>query len=1053
MMATSTATLIEIELQPRSAAQPHQAVTGNDSHSDLDPVLQASQLNDSTVPDGGYGWVVVAGCAIVSWWMIGTPYSWGIMQGALAEEGVSSPAVLSFVGSLAVALISALAVANSVIIRRMGSQKTCMVGIALMSLSEFVSSFTFRNVGGLFATSGVMMGLGISLGFATLSTAPAQWFSRKRGLANGIVFAGGGFGGAVISFAIDALLTRLGPAWTFRCLALMTLATGLPAAYLVKERVPYGRSSIVEWRLFKSFTFVVIFLAGALGTFPLFVPPFFLPLYAKSLGLSSGTGAGLVAGFNFSSAVGRIGCGLLCDVLGALNTLLLSLVISGLSMLALWPASTTLGPMIAFVILNGISNGGFFSTMPTVVGNVFGSARVSTAMGMIVTGWMGGYLMGAPIAGYILDAYGGSDNDLKAYRPAMYYAGSLALAAAGLIASVVFRIRQNISGTPLVDLANGKAYVKSASSKSKLQMHLLSNVLWLQAAFLYALGQTALTCRLEGPVLPKPSSLHKSCVFQAAAANLTAIFDGALAGSIKSEWPVQNLSFSVGLVSFDQEEPAAPIWEYHRLADGNTRGTQHIDKDAQYLIGSITKVMSAYALLKSGVDMDAPVTEFVPELANASSRIHWEDVSLRMLASHLSGAPTNYGFSEHYYLKDVFRQYGFPPITDEAYPPCGVPVLNGACSEQAVLDGMTNVYPQGAPMGHPAYSNIAFTILSIAIEKATGKNYSQTIDEFVAKPLGLKSTFLSPGDDDRAVIPPGDNSWGSDFGVNAPGGGLVSTLSDLSTFSHAILSRTINLTDTEVRSWLKPDTFAGNSHTLVGMPWEIWRAENLAPQNPHPITVYGKSGSALAYRNQLNLIDEYGIGIIGLTAGAAEPLTDIMNAALAILVPAVDAASRTEAEKNYARAFKSKKNDENSTEVEAEFELDADSLLLTLLRRNGTDILNATTNIWNLIMGDFTNPVSSTVRLFPQGVTQQVEIQGQPVTQEVWRLWPDQLPASQAELPGRNIDADNCLGWTIGDWVHYGGEPMDRVTFYKDENQAVIAFEAPFLRSGLLYPA
>ena len=31
--------------------------------------------------------------------------------------------------------------------------------------------------------------------------------------------------------------------------------------------------------------------------------------------------------------------------------------------------------------------------MPTVVGNVFGSARVAVAMGMIVTGWAGGYLM------------------------------------------------------------------------------------------------------------------------------------------------------------------------------------------------------------------------------------------------------------------------------------------------------------------------------------------------------------------------------------------------------------------------------------------------------------------------------------------------------------------------------------------------------------------------------------------------------------------------------------------------------------------------------------
>ncbi len=123
------------------------------------------------------------------------------------------------------------------------------------------------------------------------------------------------------------------------------------------------------------------------------MPPFFLPLYSRSIGLSSSTGAGLLAAFNFSSAVGRILCGVLCDRLGALNTLLVSLLLSAASMLALWPASTTLAPLALFVVINGAANGGFFSTMPTVVGNVFGSARVSVAMAMIVTSWGGGYLM------------------------------------------------------------------------------------------------------------------------------------------------------------------------------------------------------------------------------------------------------------------------------------------------------------------------------------------------------------------------------------------------------------------------------------------------------------------------------------------------------------------------------------------------------------------------------------------------------------------------------------------------------------------------------------
>jgi MFS family permease len=145
--------------------------------------------------------------------------------------------------------------------------------------------------------------------------------------------------------------------------------------------------------LLRDSRFIVLFIAGAIGTFPLFVPPFFLPLYSASLGLSSSAGAGLVAGFNLSSAAGRLLCGFLCDAIGPLNTLFMSLVLSAGSMLVLWPISNSLGPLIAFVAINGAANGGFFSCMPTVVGKVFGSARVSVAMGMIVTGWVGGYLL------------------------------------------------------------------------------------------------------------------------------------------------------------------------------------------------------------------------------------------------------------------------------------------------------------------------------------------------------------------------------------------------------------------------------------------------------------------------------------------------------------------------------------------------------------------------------------------------------------------------------------------------------------------------------------
>ncbi len=71
-------------------------------------------------------------------------------------------------------------------------------------------------------------------------------------------------------------------------------------------------------------------------------------------------------------------------------------------------------------------------------------------------------------------------------------------------------------------------------------------------------------------------------------------------------------------------------------------------------------------------------------------------------------------------------------------------------------------------MERPAYSNVAFTLSGLAMESVTGKNFSDIIAELVAEPLGLSNTLTSPGSDDVAVIPPVENSWGTDYGLNAP---------------------------------------------------------------------------------------------------------------------------------------------------------------------------------------------------------------------------------------------------------------------------------------------
>lgn len=111
------------------------------------------------------------------------------------------------------------------------------------------------------------------------------------------------------------------------------------------------------------------------------------------------------------------------------------MVINALSMLAIWPVASTVEPLMVFAMINGVANGSYFTTQPTVVAGIFGPGRSAVAMSMSVTGWTAGYFMGAPIAGYLLQAGGGSREksaaqSVNTYRPAIFYAGGTATASA-----------------------------------------------------------------------------------------------------------------------------------------------------------------------------------------------------------------------------------------------------------------------------------------------------------------------------------------------------------------------------------------------------------------------------------------------------------------------------------------------------------------------------------------------------------------------------------------------------------------------------------------------
>lgn len=123
-------------------------------------------------------------------------------------------------------------------------------------------------------------------------------------------------------------------------------------------------------------------------------------------------------------------------------------------------------------------------------------------------------------------------------------------------------------------------------------------------------------------------------------------------------------------------------------------------------------------------------------------------------------------------------------------------------------------------------------------------------------------------------------------------------------------------------------------------------------------------------------MDDYGVAVVVLTAGEPQAYRFIYDATLSSIVRAVDEAARVEAdERGYTGSFEGPCSDVSGTPEQACFsvtvEQDVDSLKLSVVERNGSDVLASVQEIWAVTVGQFLlGPgLSGEFRIFPAEVS------------------------------------------------------------------------------------
>jgi len=276
-----------------------------------------------------------------------------------------------------------------------------------------------------------------------------------------------------------------------------------------------------------------------------------------------------------------------------------------------------------------------------------------------------------------------------------------------------------------------------------------------------------------------------------------------------------------------------------------------VDPHTRFNVGSVAKMFAAASILllveEGKVDLDAPITRYIPEFTMADPR--YRAITVRMLLNHSAGLPA----------VTIFVGFGLDNTT-----------------HAALLEVLARSALQHAPGAMSRYSNDGFTLAEMVVERASGRKYMDFLAKRIFAPLGMRHTGPSLGELGRRGVDVAE-FYDAKHGKKYPreivpvyaAGGISSTAEDLCRFGDALMpGGTPLLSAASLAELLRPQpTSLGSTlrHTAEFSQFGWDYSLRVGPTDS--LLVFAKGGNTPFYTSELQIVPEQGIVVAFIISG------------------------------------------------------------------------------------------------------------------------------------------------------------------------------------------